>query len=90
MTPEQQKAIEVLEELRQARLSGINLGIFIDTKKSKELNIALSLAISALQNEERLVEALEYFMDGCGCDGIEKCRYCENAKSALAKKGGER
>ena len=59
MTPEQQKAIEVLEELRQARLSGINLGIFIDTKKSKELNIALSLAISALQSQTRMREKIK-------------------------------
>ena len=73
----EREAVKVLERL-------------VYTRGDNQATKAIALAISALQNEERLVEALEYFMDGCGCDGIEKCRYCENAKSALAKKWGER
>ena len=32
-----------------------------------------------------LLEALKYSMDGCNCNGIEKCRYCMNAREVIKK-----
>ena len=30
-------------------------------------------------------QALEYSIDGCQCNGTEKCRYCSNTKDVLRK-----
>lgn len=36
-----------------------------------------------------VIECIKYQKDGCGCDGVELCRYCRKAEATIARVQGE-
>ena len=72
----------------------IVLDHFIDEQNGTDGSMArlekvIAEALQKARADERercakiAIEALVYCMDGCSCDGIERCRYCEKANDTI-------